>query len=299
MKPMLPALLLSVALSGAAIAQEMRLSGTVAEQFGRQIVVETPEGRILVTLPPAAAVPAIGERVAFEGRAEGQAFTASRMETGPAAGGPGATPRPAPPPPPAPGPVSGPFGADLPPELAGLGLSDVITRYERSPSGNEERKIHARLPGDVWLMADLRNGRLTKVDVSGGPMPQALIDAMLPPSLRDARELGEFARITQIERKPEGEIEIEGQGRDGSAIEVEYWPDGRLKEYDRDRADRRLSMSEAAARAELARLGYRDVGFVSLHGRHVEAVARNPWGDWVELRIDDRGRIDRERAFVR
>ena len=54
MKRTLAALILTTALATPLVAQETPLSGTVAEIFGTQIVLTTPEGRLLVTLPEGA-----------------------------------------------------------------------------------------------------------------------------------------------------------------------------------------------------------------------------------------------------
>ncbi|MFN4125266.1 hypothetical protein [Pannonibacter indicus] len=285
MKPTLAALMLSVALAAPALAQD-RLTGTVAESFGGQIVVQAPQGRILLTLPEGVAAPAPGARIEAEGRAVGQTFAATRLTatTGLA-------------PVPAAAPYSGPV-TGLPPELARLGLTEVVTRHERSRSGSHEVRIHGRLSDGGWLRAKTRGGRLVETKASTA-VPQALVEALLPASVHAGRELADFSRITEIGIKREGEIEVEGIGREGTRLEVEYWPDGRLKKYEREGSDRRRLMTEEAARAELGRLGYHEVGFVSRGGKHVDAVARNPYGEWVEVRLNDRGRIDRERAFTR
>ncbi|TCT12474.1 hypothetical protein EDC22_102159 [Tepidamorphus gemmatus] len=280
-KPILAALILSTALAGPSLAQEARLTGTVAEIFGNQVVVTGPQGRTLVTLPDGAATPAVGTRVEFEGQANGQTFAASRLNLVTS-------------PPPATAPARG-----LPSELAGLGLTEVTMRHEISRSGSQETHVHGRLGDGSWLRVKTRDGRLVEARTSGSALPPVVIDALLPPMLRGARELDDFARITEIDIKRRGEVEIEGVGRDELRLEIEFGPDGRLRDYERERAGRHRSISEEAARAELSRLGYDEVGVIKRGPRHVDAVARNPWGEWVDVRLDDRGRVERERALTR
>ncbi|ULB12142.1 hypothetical protein ORIO_20245 (plasmid) [Cereibacter azotoformans] len=57
MKRVLAALILTTALATPVAAQEVPLSGTVAEVFGTRIVLSTPEGRVLVTLPQGTTLP--------------------------------------------------------------------------------------------------------------------------------------------------------------------------------------------------------------------------------------------------
>lgn len=277
MRKTLSILALTTALALPAAAQEARLSGSVAEVFGSQIVLATPEGRILVTLPEGATAPAPGARVELTGTRAGQTFTAlSVAEAGPAA----------------PAPVSAP-AAGLPAVLAALNPLEVARRSEMGRHGAEE-KFYLRLT-EGWIRAETRNGRL--VEVKGQALPQAAVAAVLPQALQGARELTDFARITEVSIKPEGEIEVEGYDRSGTRIEVEWSADLRLREFERNGDDRR-SLSETAAADRLAALGYREVAVLHRTGRHVEALARNPYGERVEVRLDERGQVDRERMLT-
>ena len=74
--------------------------------------------------------------------------------------------------------------------------------------------------------------------------------------------------------------------------------DGALRDVERERDDRR-SLSAEDARAKLEALGYTQIGFMDRGGRHIKAVAVNPYGDQVEVRLDDTGRVDRERMWMR
>jgi hypothetical protein len=270
MKRTLAALILTTALATPLVAQETPLSGTVAEIFGTQIVLTTPEGRLLVTLPEGATVPTPGTRLDLTGTRTSDTFAAATLTAGPAAD---------------------PAEAMLPAALRGLGLTDIRSR----PDDDGETYFYAR-SGSGWLRAEARGARLLEVQVDGAGLPPALIDAILPAAVRAEPRLAEIARLTEIDLDDDGEISVEGFSADGMRIEIEFSRNGTLREYDRELDDRR-SLSEAAARDRLAALGYTDVGFIERGGRHVTVLAVNPFGDTVEVRLDDQGRVERERLW--
>lgn len=248
----------------------------MTEVFGSQIVLATPEGRILVTLPEGTTAPAPGTRVELTGTRAGQTFTAQSLaEAGRA------------------GPAAAPMVGVLPAALAALNPIEVARRSEMGKHGAEE-KLYLRLP-EGWIRAEIRNGQL--VEVKGQALPQAAVAAVLPEALRGVRELAEIARITQVSIKPRGEIEVEGLEAAGARIDVEWGADLRLRELRRERDDRR-SLTETAAAERLAALGYREVVILDRGGKHVEALARNAYGERVEVRLDERGAVDRERALT-
>ncbi len=277
-------LALAALIGTAAMAQDGRLNGQVAEVFGKSIVLTTPEGRILVTLPEGAEAPAAGARITVVGQRNGMTMTARSIEM--------------PPPPPARGrPLAS--ATTMPPVLAALDLTEVVTRQERPRHGGTETHIHGRLPDGAWMRAKLRDGQLAEAQVATGELPPSLIAALLPPAIETARETTRIARVAKIDHKPKGEIKIEGFAVDGTRIEAEFDRAGTLLKLERARRDDRRSLSEEGLRARLAELGYSEVGFVHRGGRHAEAVARNPYGEWVDVRMNDRGEIDRERAWTR
>ncbi|SNT41465.1 hypothetical protein SAMN05421763_11611 [[Luteovulum] sphaeroides subsp. megalophilum] len=266
----LAALILSTALAAPLAAQDAPLSGTVAEAFGTQIVLVTPEGRLLVTLPEGSAIPAPGTRLDLTGTRTGDTFAAVTATSSAAADT---------------------AEAMLPAPLRGLGLTDIRTR----PDDDGEIYIYAR-SATGWLRAEARGDRLLEVQADGAGLPQSLIEAMLPAPARAVPRLAEIARMTEIDLDDDGEISVEGFGADGMRIEIEFARDGALRGYERERDDRQ-SLSEEAARERLAGLGYTQVGYVERGGRHVTAIAVNPYGDTVEVRLDDQGRVERERLW--
>lgn len=266
----LAALILSTALAAPLAAQDAPLSGTVAEAFGTQVVLTTPEGRLLVTLPEGTAIPAPGTRLDLTGTRTGDTFAATTVTAGPAAA---------------------PTDAMLPAPLRDLGLTDIRTR----PDDDGETYIYAR-SATGWLRAEARGDRLLEVQADGAGLPQSLIERMLPAAARAEPRLGEFARLTEIDLEDDGEISVEGFAADGMRIEMEFTRDGTLRGYERERDDRR-SLSQEAARERLTALGYSQVGYVERGGRHVTAIAVNPYGDTVEVRLDDQGRVERERLW--
>lgn len=270
MKRVLAALILTTALATPVAAQEVPLSGTVAEVFGTRIVLSTPEGRVLVTLPQGTTAPAPGTRLDLTGTRTGETFAAATVTEGPAAA---------------------PAEAVLPSALRGLDLTDIRTRSRK----DGKIYIYAR-GGTGWLRAEARGDRLLEVQTDGAGLPQPLIETLLPAAVRAEPRLAEIARLTEIDLDDDGEISVEGFATYGMRIEIEFSRDGTLKDFERERDDRR-SLSEAAAREKLVALGYTDIGFMERGGRHVTALATNPYGDTVEVRLDDQGRVERERLW--
>lgn len=272
MNRILATLILSTALAAPLAAQEALLSGTVAEIFGTQIVLVTPEGRLLVTLPEGTAIPAPGTRLDLTGTRTGDTFAAATATA-------------------TAGAAADTAEAMLPAPLRGLGLTDIRTR----PDDDGETYIYAR-SASGWLRAEARGDRLLEVQADGAGLPQSLIEAMLPAPARAEPRLAEIARLTEIDLDDDGEISVEGFAADGMRIEIEFARDGALRGYERERDDRR-SLSEEAARERLVTLGYSQVGYLERGGRHVTAIAVNPYGDTVEVRLDDQGRVERERLW--
>lgn len=270
MNRILAALILSTALAAPLAAQETLLSGIVAETFGPQIVLTTPEGRLLVTLPEGSTIPAPGTQLDLTGTRTGDTFAAVTVTAGPAAAS---------------------ADAMLPAPLRGLGLTDIRTR----PDDDGEVYIYAR-SATGWLRAEARGERLLEVQADGAGLPQSLIAAMLPAAALAEPRLAEIARLTEIDLDDDGAISVEGFAADGMRIEIEFSRNGSLRDFERERDDRQ-SLSEAAARDRLTALGYSQIGYVERGGRHVTALATNPYGDTVEVRLDDQGRVERERLW--
>lgn len=279
MRRFIATLMLTTALAAPLAAQEARLDGTVAEVFGHQAIVAAPEGRVLVTLPEDVAAPTPGTRVELRGTRSGDnfTFTATALEIATAA-------------------PAGTGDAALPAELRGLGLTEVRTRTERGRRGETEIDIHARMPAGGWLLAEIRDGRLEEVKTGGTAMPQPLAERLLPAAIRRDRYIGDLAQITEIKFKRDGEIHVEGLDAAGMRIKVAYAQSGALSTFKRERDDRR-SLSIDAARARLGELGYHQIGFVDRSGRHNRALATNAYGEWVEVRLDEQGRVERERRW--
>lgn len=285
MKRTATALILTAALSAPLTAQEARLSGTVAEVYGSQVVLATPEGRLLVTLPQGFEAPVPGTRLDLTGTRDGATFVAREARPAPEVGT-------------SQSPAMPPARHPLPPEIRDLGLLDVVTRSERTKHGDFETHVLGRMPDGTWIRLKTRDGRLVEAKSGGAALPRPLVDRVLPLHLRDESAISEIARITRVEIKRRGEIEVEGLDARGDRVEIEFHADGRLRKLVRERDDRR-GMPAAQVRSLLDRLGYRDIGFVEIKPRHAEAIAVNPYGDWVEIRINDRGEVDRERLWHR
>jgi hypothetical protein len=285
------------ALAAPALAEELR--GRVTDSFGAQVVIEARGARYLVILPPGVEAPAEGARIRAEGALEGRTLTARSLalDAGPGAGprdGARAEDR---------GPRhgsrgEGPRGAGAPlaaspaaeaPRLPGVGDLALV---ETSRSG--DRHWAGRLAdGSVLRVVTDAQGRLERLATEGAALPRPLIDRLLPVRLSALAQADRLAAITRAELRPRGEIVLRGPDAEGHETELRYDRAGRF-----ERAERRLP-PPGLDRAEVARIltqaGYTDIAGYDFGPAHAEAVATNPWGERVEVRINRHGEIDRER----
>ncbi len=182
----------------------------------------------------------------------------------------------------------------LPPELRGLGLTGILVR----PDDDDEVDIYARLPGDGWVHIELEGMQVKEVKTDGAGLPDAIAAALLPEPIRAAPRLGDLERITEIDLDDGDEIEIKGVAADGMLIEMEFDRNGVLDDYMLERDDRRL-LSVDEVRERLQAFGYTQIGYVERSRRRIEAIALNPDGEQVEVRLDSEGRVERERMWDR
>ncbi|MFN3616068.1 MAG: hypothetical protein ACK4WC_16130, partial [Rubrimonas sp.] len=298
-----------------ALAEELR--GRVTDSFGGQVVIEARGERYLVILPPDAEAPAEGARIRVEGDLDDRTLTARSiaLDAGPVAGrsaegvrSPGVDgPR---------GPLAdaprgprledrgrGPrgerrIGRGLPPSAPVAaepprlpGVSD-LTLVETSRSGG--RHWTGRLAdGGLLRIVIAGDGRLERLASEGQALPRPLIDRLLPTRLSELAEADRLTAITRAEVRRRGEIVLRGPDAEGREIELRYDRFGRF-----DRAERRLppvGLDRPAVERILTAAGYTDIGRYDFGPAHAEAVAINPWGERVELRINRHGEIDRER----
>lgn len=278
---LIPALLLSAALAAPfaapVFAQEgaATLRGSVAEVFGGQVVLVTPEGRLLVTLPEGAAAPAAGAWLDVTGARSGATFAATSIA-------------------PAERPAAAAEDSALPEVLRGLGLHGVQTREDRE---DRDTYVYARLPDLGAIRAEFRrDGSLSEVQSDHVALPAALVERLLSPAIRAEPRLAQIATLTEIDLDRDGDLEVKGFAADGLRVEIEFDRNGRLTDFDRER-DGRRSLSAEAARERLAALGYTEILWIERGGRHVEAVAVNPHGDRVEVRLNEQGQVERERLW--
>lgn len=286
------------ALAAPALAEDLR--GRVIDSFGAQVVIEARGVRYLVILPPGVEAPAEGARIRAEGALEGRTLTARSLvpDAGPGAG-PGAGPRDTAR---AEGPrgprAEGPRGARAPqpgpaaaeaPRLPGVG---ELVLVETSRSG--DRHWTGRLAdGSVLRVVTDAEGRLERLATDGAALPRPLIDRLLPVRLSALAQTDRLAAITRAELRRRGEIVLRGPDAEGHETELRYDRAGRF-----ERAERRLpppGLDRAEVERILTAAGYTDIGRHDFGPRHAEAVATNPWGERVEVRINRHGEIDRER----
>lgn len=95
----------------------------------------------------------------------------------------------------------------LPAALAELNLSNIRADSERGGLVEVEGRTADGL--DVEALIDA-NGNLLDVDVDNGPMPQSLINALLPNAAISNDVMGQFATIDGIENN-NGSFEVQGE----------------------------------------------------------------------------------------
>lgn len=284
------------ALALPALAEELR--GRVAESFGAHAVVEARGARFLVLLPPGTAPLAEGARILAEGDLDGRTLTARRIvvEAAPGSGprtvdrgrDPRREARADRPGGPAPAAAAAAAPAD-PPRLPGVGDWTLV---ETSRSG--DRHWTGRLAdGSLLRVVTAANGALERLATDGAALPRPLLDRLLPLRLSELAETGRLAAITRAEVRPRGEIVLRGPDAEGHETELRYDREGRF-----ERAERRLpppGLDRAEVERILTAAGYTDIGGYDFGPAHAEAIATNPWGERVEVRINRHGEIDRER----
>lgn len=271
------ALIATTALSGAALAQSGDVTGRVTDVFDTQFMLEADGQRWLVTPGDGVTLPQANTTVAVTGTRDGNTLDATGIRQ-------------------VSGETRAPSASDanLPAELRGLGLTDLRDRED----DDGERRIGGRLPDGTELKVDYdRSGAVDEVETNrDGSIPQALLTAILPTALTDAPEFTGMTRVTEIEIDND-ELHVEGFGENGARIDIEAAPDGSILSYEREVDRDRRAMEAGAARTELASLGYSDIR----DGRADEAAltftATNPYGELVNVRLDDAGRVTRERAL--
>tara|TARA_B100000378_G_scaffold262452_1_gene244555 strand:+ start:11880 stop:12806 length:927 start_codon:yes stop_codon:yes gene_type:complete len=123
----------------------------------------------------------------------------------------------------------------LPQVLGALNLTDIATREARH-GGN---RIEGNLPGGGEIQAVIdESGNLVMVDVDDAAMPQSLIDAMLPQSVRDNAVFGQFATIGKLATM-DSRVMIGGEDADGEDLRAGFDAEGRLLRFGREDGDGR------------------------------------------------------------
>lgn len=266
------ALGLALALPVMALAQteSQTLTGTVGAIFADQFTVTTPQGQVLVSVTDAADLPQAGQIVRLSGALDGNTFTASAIETVTAA---------------APASTTGPEGT------APFGFVQTLREVD------EDDEFFGQLADGTWLQVEIDDGRTEEIQAGEGTaIPAAILDAVLPATVRSNARLTGLTRITQIELDSDGDIEVDGYDADGMQVALEFDRSGELEEIKIGRDNRRSPTLEAAT-AQLTTEGYTDLGWAHRAGRHIDIIARNPFGEMVLVRLDENTRVSRERAL--
>lgn len=217
----------------------------------------------------------------------------------------------------------------LPAELEALNLSDVKTDEKRHGFTEVEGRTADGLEIEAMLDPE---GKLLGVEVDDGPLPQGLIDALLPQSVRDNELLTQFATIDSVKKRRDA-LGIEGEDSAGEDLYALFDQDGRMLRFGRDddnhmrrkkphggtmphghgpdgekgefhrggHGPKGMMHPEPEFEAtevnkKLTEAGYRDFGFMRIQGPRVTLEATNPQGEPVTLELDPKGEVIRETA---
>lgn len=266
---------ITLALPVAAFAQNQNLTGTVGTIFDNQFTVITTEGQVLVTATDGADLPQAGQIVRLTGTLDGNSFAATGIETVAA----GAATLPA-------------NTASVTGRAADFGFVQTLAQVD-----DDDDEFFGQLPDGTWVAVEYDDNRIEEVKVSEGmAIPAVVLDNLLPAAVRNNARLTALARITEIELDSDSDVEVGGFDADGMQVELEFDHTGELEEIKIGR-DSRLSPTLDTATARLIDEGYTDLGWANRAGRHIEVIARNPFDEMVLVRLDEDGRISRERAL--
>lgn len=122
-----------------------------------------------------------------------------------------------------------PAGDQLPAVLNALNLQNVEAK--QGPRGG--RKIEGDLPGggEIEAFVDSDNNPVM-VEAEDVALPQSLIDALLPQSVRDSDILSQFAEIDRVGGR-DGRFMVAGEDADGEDLRAGFDADGRLLRFGR------------------------------------------------------------------
>jgi hypothetical protein len=186
----------------------------------------------------------------------------------------------------------------LPAQLEGLGLTHVQHSY--MPKG--ELRISGRLPNGDWVRVEsMWSNQFKKVKTDmNGSLPKEVLQRLLTPAMLKAPELRDMVRVQEVEMK-HGLLEVEGFSERGQKVEVEFAPDGRVIKYERKYEGYGQSgfvnLSADNIRQQLSKMGYKQISWLDVKKKHIEAEAVNTYGERVELKLDLAGRVERERML--
>lgn len=123
----------------------------------------------------------------------------------------------------------------LPPELEALNLKNIESGIRRGGI----REIEGRTSDGIEIEARVdKSGKLLEVETDDGQIPQSLIDALLPQSIRDNEVIGQFAMIEEIGTRREM-LGVKGEDAQGEDLFALFDQDGRLLRFGRDDDDDR------------------------------------------------------------
>ncbi|RMC35380.1 hypothetical protein [Paracoccus alkanivorans] len=123
--------------------------------------------------------------------------------------------------------------ANLPPELEALELQNLKNEIKRGGF----REVEGTTSDGTEIEARLDDsGKLIAIEADDGPLPQALIDSLLPQSVRDNEVMAQFAKIEEVGTRHDM-LGVKGEDAEGEDMFALFDQDGRLLRFGRDDDD--------------------------------------------------------------
>lgn len=124
----------------------------------------------------------------------------------------------------------------LPAALSVQGLSDVKT----SPARRGGTRVTGKLPDGSSFRAMLtQDGKLAMVGSRDAALPQAMLDEILPATVRGADMISRFSKIHAVMQADGRGTMVMGKNAEGESIRAGFDPDGKLSHFSRGDHDRK------------------------------------------------------------
>lgn len=213
----------------------------------------------------------------------------------------------------------------IPKALSDLGITDATVR-----GGDKGRWVEGKLPNGAAFQAKLSDGGQLRMmrRVDGSPLPQDIVDKLVPEAVRASPTFPEVGAIDWILHGDQF-VMVGGRDSSGQIVRAGFSPDGTLQRFGRsdgkhgnekggrgwtrhgkdhrmhgqwhgkDRhkqhGDRMpMGLTDDAARGAVTGAGYTKAGAITHQGPRTMVEAVNPNGEDVNVELGPRGDVIRE-----